>query len=284
MPPVSSGLSKAATLLLLSTSAFLLIPAFFPLLFQLCRFSDPLLRQLSSLTLQTTTSILCISSCNVCQFWQISHFVSAVESDGHQCWGAKRGEILQQRAGAAGDLRKGQRRCPGSAPVSYCVCHPVLSGLDMCIAHCLVVSASHSGCPDLKQKFQMGLHYRFKQKDGNFCPLSGSGRGLLSVLYCFSYTDWRKICVPSRRAITNRTNICHVLILSMGRNLYVREWSVFIFKNCLYRNSSLSTQTYIYISLKGDKVKKKLGIITMQRDEADNDPVCASEHFYTALR
>lgn len=44
-----------------------------------------------------------------------------------------------------------------------------------------------------------------------------------------------------------------------------------------------STQTCIYFSLKGGKDKKKLRIITMQRDEADNDPACASESYSTAL-
>lgn len=39
----------------------------------------------------------------------------------------------------------------------------------------------------------------------------------------------------------------------------------------------------IYFPLKGSKVKKKLGIITMKRDEAANDAVCASESFSIAL-
>lgn len=127
------------------------------------------------------------------------------------------------------------------------------------------------------------LHFGFKHKDGRLCPLSGSGRVLLSVLYCFSYTNWREIWVPSRTAMNNGTNICHVLILSTGRNLCAREWSVWIFKKHIHRDSYPSTQTCIYFSLTGGKVKKKLGIITMQRDEDDNDPACASESFFTAL-
>lgn len=123
------------------------------------------------------------------------------------------------------------------------------------------------------------LHFGFKHKDGRLCPLSGSGRVLLSVLYCFSYTNWREIWVPSRTAMSNGTNICHVLILSTGRNLCAREWSVWIFKKHIHRDSYPSTQTCIYFSLTGGKVKKKLGIITMQRDEDDNDPACASESF-----
>lgn len=106
------------------------------------------------------------------------------------------------------------------------------------------------------------LHFGFKHKDGRLCPLSGSGRVLLSVLYCFSYTNWREIWVPSRTAMNNGTNICHVLILSTGRNLCAREWSVWIFKKHIHRDSYPSTQTCIYFSLTGGKVKKKLGIIT----------------------
>lgn len=39
----------------------------------------------------------------------------------------------------------------------------------------------------------------------------------------------------------------------------------------------------IYFSLKGGKDKKKLGTITVQKDETDIDPACASESFSTAL-
>lgn len=125
----------------------------------------------------------------------------------------------------------------------------------------------------------MGLHFGFKHKDGRLCPLSGNGRGLLSGLYCFSYTNWGEIWVPSRRAISNGTNICHVLILSTGRNLCVREWSAWIFKNYLYMDSYPSTQTYIYFSLKGGKVKKKPGIIAMQRRSWQWSCVCLWKFF-----
>lgn len=90
--------------------------------------------------------------------------------------------------------------------------------------HHPVESAPRSGSPDLIQMLQMGWHFGFKHKDGRFCSLSG--RGLLSVLYCSSYTNWRKLWVLSRRAISNGTSICHVLILSTGRNLCSREWFV----------------------------------------------------------
>lgn len=54
------------------------------------------------------------------------------------------------------------------------------------------------------------------------------------------------------------------------------------FLKALYMDSYPSTQMYLF-SLKGVKVKKKLGIITMQRDEADKDAVCASGSFSTVL-
>lgn len=59
-------------------------------------------------------------------------------------------------------------------------------------------------------------------------------------------------------------------MLSTGRDLCVREWSELL--------KTISTQSCF--SLKGGKVKKMLGIIAMQRDEADNDPLCVQKVLY----
>lgn len=54
------------------------------------------------------------------------------------------------------------------------------------------------------------------------------------------------------------------------------------FLKTICTQTHIQADKHIYFPLKRSKVKKKLGIITVKRDEAANDAVCASESFSIA--
>lgn len=69
--------------------------------------------------------------------------------------------------------------------------------------------------------------------------------------------------MPSKRAIINRTYICQVVFLSIGRNLCA-DLSELKQPPNIYTWTNIQAQKHIYSSLKGGKDKKKLDTITVQ--------------------
>lgn len=55
------------------------------------------------------------------------------------------------------------------------------------------------------------------------------------------------------------------------------------FLKTICTQTHIQEDKHIYFPLKGSKVKKKLGIITVKRKEAAKDAVCASENSSIAL-